>query len=75
VGRRYAIIEAPSVLGLKPTGVETLPKRLLEYGLAHRLQARSGDRLKTPPYGYERDPETGTLNARALAEWTPRLWR
>lgn len=27
--RPYRIIEAPSILGLKPSGVETLPERLL----------------------------------------------
>ena len=31
--RRYALIEAPSILGLKPTGVEKLPHRLLDAGL------------------------------------------
>ena len=39
--RSYAIVEAPSVLGLKPTGVEQLPEALLRQGLAQRLQARS----------------------------------
>lgn len=71
--RRYAIVEAPSVLGLKPTGVETLPRRLLELGLAERLEARHAARLEPPPYDAHRDPETLTLNARGLAEFTPRL--
>jgi arginase len=71
--RPYAIIEAPSVLGLKPTGVEKLPKRLLDLGLARRLNARLAERLDTPPYNPERDPETLTLNAQAIAQWTPRL--
>ena len=31
----YAIIEAPSVLGLFPRGVEGLPAALLDAGLAH----------------------------------------
>ena len=39
--RSYAIVEAPSILGLKPTGVEQLPEALLRHGLARRLQARS----------------------------------
>jgi hypothetical protein len=33
VAREYAIIEAPSVLGLRPTGVEWLPDALLKAGL------------------------------------------
>jgi arginase len=71
--RPYAIIEAPSVLGLKPTGVEKLPERLLSLGLADRLQARRAARVTPPPYSFERDPHTRTLNARAISEWSPRL--
>ncbi|WP_437816252.1 arginase family protein [Sorangium sp. So ce1078] len=71
--RRYAIIEAPSVLGLKPTGVERLPEQLLGSGLAERLQARRAARLETPAYCFERDPQTMTLNSRAIAEWSPQL--
>lgn len=71
--RRYAIIEAPSILGLKPTGVEDLPRALLDLGLAEALQARRSARLETPAYDPVRDPATGTLNARAIAAWTPRL--
>lgn len=71
--RRYAIVEAPSVLGLKPTGVETLPQRLLGLGLADRIEARHAARLEPPPYDAQRDPETLTLNTRGLVEFTPRL--
>lgn len=70
---RYALIEAPSVLGLKPTGVERLPDQLLNAGLAERLHARRAGRVETPPYRFERDPETLTLNAHAIAEWSPKL--
>lgn len=71
--RRYAIVEAASVLGLKPTGVEGLAERLLSLGLADHLKARRAARLPTPPYSFERDPQTNTLNARAIAAWSPRL--
>jgi arginase len=71
--RRYAVIEAPSILGLKPNGVEELPQRLLELGLAEQIDARHAVRLQPPPYAPERDPETLTLNARGLAEFTPVL--
>jgi arginase len=71
--RQYAIIEAPSILGLKPTGVERLPERLLELGLAERIHARRAARLTTPPYQFDRDPTTLTLNAQAIADWTPCL--
>ena len=71
--KRYAIVEAPSILGLKPTGVELLPERLLANGLAEQIQARRAARVETPEYDAHRDSETGTLNARAIAEWSPRL--
>jgi arginase len=71
--RPYAIIEAPSILGLKPTGVQGLSRRLLDLGLGERLQARLAGRVDAPLYNPERDPETLTLNADAIARWTPRL--
>ena len=71
--RQYAVIEAPSILGLKPTGVEHLSAALLENGFAKRLNARSVARVEAPPYRAERDTDTLTLNAVAMAAWTPRL--
>jgi arginase len=73
VNRQYAIIEAPSVLGLRPTGVETLPDALLRAGLARRLQARHTGRVEPPPYDDRRDPETLMLNPKGIAEYTPKL--
>ncbi|RWN47315.1 MAG: arginase family protein [Mesorhizobium sp.] len=69
----YAILEAPSTLGLATDGVERLPGRLLDLGLAERIQARRAGRLAVPPKGPTPDPETGTLNARAIAQWSPKL--
>jgi arginase len=71
--RPYAIIQAPSILGLRPTGVERLGDRLLAEGLVDRLNARLADRLDVPPYDPVRDPQTLTLNAAAIAAWTPHL--
>jgi arginase len=39
----YSILEAPSILGLSPTGVESLPEALLGAGLRIGLQAESSD--------------------------------
>jgi arginase len=39
VTRHYAIVEAPSVLGLRPTGVERLPEALIGAGLDAQLRA------------------------------------
>jgi arginase len=71
--RPFAIIEAPSILGLKPTGVDTLAQGLLDHGLAQRIDARLAGRVETPPYDPHRDPETGILNLLSIAKWTPRL--
>lgn len=71
---RYAILEAPSILGLKPTGVDQLPAVLLQHGLADELQARRAGRV-VPAAAYDtaRDPQTLTLNAHGIAEYSVRL--
>jgi arginase len=61
------------VLGLRPTGVETLPDALLGAGLATGLRARRAGRVEPPPYDDRRDPETRMLNPRGIAKYTPRL--
>jgi len=71
--RSYAVIEAPSNLGLRPTGVELLPEALLRHDLATRLNARHAARLKAPAYRAVLDPETLTLNAQSIAQWSPEL--
>lgn len=70
---RFAIIEAPSVLGLFPRGVETLPEALLAAGLRDRLAARHAGRVVPPPYDDHRDPETLMLNPRGIAAYTTSL--
>lgn len=71
--RPYAILEAPSTLGLATDGVERLPGQLLDLGLAERIHARRAERLAVPLKDSTPDPETGTLNARAIAAWSPKL--
>jgi arginase len=71
---RYAIVEAPSILGLKPTGVDRLPAVLLQHGLAEQLHARRAGRIvPTAAYDTQRDPQTLTLNARGIAEYSTAL--
>lgn len=38
----FAIIDAPSILGLRPTGVENLPQALKVAGLHKKLNGDSG---------------------------------
>jgi arginase len=70
---RYAIIEAPSPLGLWPSGVERTPEVLLQMGLALALDARHEGRIEPPEYNPVRDPATHLLNPHGLAEYSPRL--
>jgi len=71
--RHYAIIEAPSVLGLRSRGVDELPRRLLDLGLAERLGARRAGRVEPPAQSGVRDPGTGVLNAEGIAAFSPKL--
>ena len=71
---RYAIVEAPSILGLKPTGVDRLPSVLLQHGLADQLHARrAGCVAPAAAYDAKRDPQTLMLNAPGIAEYSVRL--
>ena len=65
----YAVIEAPSVLGLFPGGVERLPAALLAVGLADALGARRAGEVTPPPYNPRRDATTGLLNPTELRDY------
>ena len=71
--RSYAVLQAPSTLGLESDGVDELAERLIELGLARDIGARIAARLSVPPKQSAPDPETGVLNAQAIAAWSPRL--
>ncbi|MGH9117650.1 MAG: arginase family protein [Acidimicrobiales bacterium] len=66
----FAIIEAPSVLGLFPGGVERLPEALLGAGLKEAIGARDAAKVSPPPYDPRRDPDTGLLNPIALQKYS-----
>jgi arginase len=69
----YVIIEAPSVLGLFPGGVEDLPEALLGAGLADALGADHAGRVIARPYDSTRDPATGLLNPAGLRDYAHEL--
>jgi arginase len=71
---RFAILEAPSILGLTPSGVQGLPDALLAAGLADRLAARHAGRVEPEtPYSAGIDSTTRMLNPRAIAEYSRKL--
>jgi arginase len=71
---RYAVLEAPSIFGLRSTGVDRLPEALLKHGLAERLRARHAGRVvPQTPRSSQREPGANTLNARAIANYTHEL--
>jgi arginase len=69
----YAVIEAPSVLGLFPGGVEELASALLDAGLAQAIGARRAGRVTPPPYDPARDPATGIRNPTGLGDFSRAL--
>ncbi|MDW3644905.1 MAG: arginase family protein [Nitrososphaeraceae archaeon] len=72
--REYSVIDAPSILGLRPTGVEFLPKALRAAGLLERLNAQyCGIVAPSSPYNHSRDEETKLLNAEAIKEYSLKL--
>jgi arginase len=70
---QFAIVQAPSPLGLWPSGVERTPEVLLQMGLARVLDARRDQRVEPPEYDPVRDSATAMLNPLGLAEYSPRL--
>lgn len=70
-----AILDAPSILGLRPTGVEHLPRAIREAGLLERLGAEDAGRVETlnDRYSAERDPATRLLNGQAIRTFSSRL--
>lgn len=69
----WRIIEAPSILGLSPSGVQDLPRVLRGAGLDAHLPGHQSVRVEPLPYDDRRDPVTGMLNTVTLVEFTRRL--
>jgi arginase len=69
----FAVIDAPSVLGLRPSGVEHLPEALKAAGLLAGLNAEYAGRVEPLPYNPRRDPETLILTPDALRAYSLRL--
>jgi arginase len=70
---KFVVIEAPSILGLKPTGVERLPDALIDANLLEELGAEHAGRIEAPQYDPKRDKTTLLLNPQAIRSYSLRL--
>jgi arginase len=70
---RFAVIDAPSILGMRPTGVEYLPEAMKAAGLLERLNAEYAGKVSPPEYNPKRDEETLLLNPAAIREYSGQL--
>ncbi len=71
--RAVEVIDAPSVLGLFPRGVERLPEALHARGLLERIRAAGHHQAPPPPHSAVRDPATGLNNAAAMVAYAEQL--
>jgi arginase len=70
---QFTIIEAPSILGLRPTGVQHLSKALKEAGLMSELRVEYGVRISPFSYKTERDKLTRLLNPDSIRAFSLQL--
>lgn len=67
------IIKAPTILGLRSSGVERLPEVLQQAGLYQALKVTNTEVVTPLPYSAKRDPETHILNPGAIAAYSVKL--
>ncbi|HEX9318519.1 MAG TPA: arginase family protein [Nitrososphaeraceae archaeon] len=70
---KFTIIDAPSILGLRPTGVERLPEALKAAGLIEGLNADYAGLVSPLPYKRERDKATLIINADSIRTFSQQL--
>jgi len=79
VARTFAVLDAPSNLGLRPPqpgtvpGVAGMAAALRRRGLVSRLGARNAGRVDAPPYSPEPDLRTGFRNGTSIGSYSERL--
>jgi arginase len=61
------VIEVPSALGLRPSGLEQSPAALRQVGLHSRLGVADAVRVAVPAYSALRDPDANVLNPHGIA--------
>lgn len=70
---RFAVVRAPSGLGLRASGVQKLGDALLEQGLGEALRARIATTVVPPLASGIRDPASGVLNGPEVAAYAVSL--
>jgi arginase len=70
---QFTIIDAPSILGLRPTGVQYLPEALKAAGLMTELGAEYGGQVSPLDYSPERDKSTLLLNPYSIRTFSLQL--
>jgi arginase len=70
---RFAVVRAPSGLGLRASGVQELGHALLEQGLGEALRARIATTVVPPLASGIRDPASGVLNGPEVAAYAVSL--
>jgi arginase len=71
--RAIQVVEAPSILGLYPSGVETLPASLVAAGLLRKLGANPVGRVEPPAYRAGREDPASVANAPGIAAYSEAL--
>jgi arginase len=70
---QFAIIDAPSILGLRPTGVQHLSEALKAADLMKKLKAEYAGRILSLPYNPRRDKSTLLLNPDTIRAFSLQL--
>jgi len=72
MNRNISLIKAPSILGLRPTGVERMPDTL-EPLLGKRINFVGRDIISPLEYCEERDKDTGIKNTSKIRQYSSKL--
>jgi arginase len=70
IKQTISVVDAPSILGLKPSGVEKLPQALRANNLLGALMAIDAGKVDPPPYSHVRDKETSILNPQGIRQYS-----
>jgi len=70
MNKQIDLIKAPSILGLRATGVELLPDSLLKADLLKNMTSRNSRIIPSLSYNSHRDPQTLMLNPHAIAAYS-----